>query len=313
MSKYVFGILGLIWMAIFSCGDLLPTYQDLPQTEAELGEALFFNPILSLDSSISCASCHLPSHAFSDTTAFSKGVKGKLGNRNTPSVTNMASRSVFFWDGRASSLSEQALFPIRNPIEMNLEVNSAVQRIRETGYLNATFKSIYGKGVDSVLLGKALAAFEQTLETTFTRFDYFMDGDSNAISVSAQRGQVIFNEKGKCFDCHFGPDFTGDEFKNIGLFNGEELNDSGRYLVSGLKEDIGKFKVPGLRNTQKTGPYMHNGMFATIEEVIDYYNVPDRFVPNHQGRDSLVEPLGLNHQERADLLAFLLTLTPAKG
>lgn len=222
----------------------------------------------------------------------------------------MASRSVFFWDGRASSLEEQTLFPIRNPIEMNLQVKIAVERIRKTGYLNQAFKNIYGKSVDSILLGKSIAAYEQTLETTFTPFDYFMDGDSNAISLSAQRGQIIFNQKGKCFDCHFGPDFTGDEFKNIGLFNGVNLNDSGRYLISGLKEDAGKFKVPGLRNVSLTAPYMHNGMFETLEEVIDFYNTPDRFASNSQGRDTLVTPLGLNEREKEDLLPFLLTLTP---
>jgi len=308
MSKYKLLIVSLMGMLITSCGDLLPTYQDLPQTEAELGRILFFEPMLSLDSSISCASCHQPAFAFADTSAFSAGVRGELGNRNTPSVTNMASRSAFFWDGRAESLAEQALFPIRNPIEMNLEVKEAVKRIQNEGYLNASFKKIYGRSVDSLLLGKALAAFERTLETTYTPFDYFMDGDTTAISISAQRGQDIFNEQ--CFDCHFGPDFTGDEFKNVGLFNGKELNDSGRYLVTRLAEDLGKFKVPGLRNIELTSPYMHNGMFETLAEVIDFYNTPDAFVSNAQGRDSLVKPLGLNVGEKEDLLAFLQTLSP---
>ena len=294
---------------ILACASQERNRKPLPKTKAELGKLLFFEPIISLDSSVSCSSCHIPSHLFADTSAFSKGVGGKLGHRNTPSVTNMASRSIFFWDGRATSLEEQSLDPIRDPIEMNLAVIEAVKRLQQNKFYQEAFFNIYQSSeIDSNMLGEVLAAFEKTLETTFTPFDKFMDGDITAISVSAMRGQIIFNEKGNCFDCHFGPDFTGDEFKNIGLFNAQHLNDSGRYDVSKNSEDLGKFKVPGLRNVELTAPYMHNGMFETLEEVVEYYNNPDFFVPNHQNRDTLIKPLNLNNQEKQDLVAFLKTL-----
>jgi cytochrome c peroxidase len=157
----------------------------------------------------------------------------------------------------------------------------------------------------------ALAAFERTLETNQSAFDLYNSGaDTSKFSLAAKRGQVIFNEKGKCFDCHFGPDFTNDDFKNIGLFNGKDLNDSGRYLITRNLEEIGAFKVPGLRNIEVTKPYMHNGMFNSLREVIDYYDNPDKFVANSVNRDSLLaKPLGLTEEEKKDLEAFLLSLT----
>lgn len=134
--------------------------------------------------------------------------------------------------------------------------------------------------------------------------------DTTQFSAAAKRGRVIFNEKGKCFDCHFGPDFTGDQFRNIGLFNGKELNDSGRFMVTRKPTDLGEFKTPGLRNVSITGPYMHNGMHKTLKEVIDYYNEPDKFVSNSINRDSLLKkPLHLSVNEKLDLEAFLNSLT----
>ena len=135
--------------------------------------------------------------------------------------------------------------------------------------------------------------------------------DSTAISASAKRGLDVFNGKGNCFDCHFGIDFTGnDQFRNIGLYNGKDLNDKGRFDVTGKESDLGRFKVPGLRNIAMTAPYMHNGMHKTLMEVIEYYNEPDKFVKNSINRDSLLnKPLGLTQEEKKDLENFLLTLT----
>jgi len=134
--------------------------------------------------------------------------------------------------------------------------------------------------------------------------------DTTGFGKSEQRGQVIFNEKGKCFDCHFGPDFTADQFRNIGLFNGKDLNDSGRFVVTRKLADLGKFKTPGLRNISVTAPYMHNGMHKTLREVIDYYNEPDKFVKNSINRDTLlIKPLNLTEVEKKDLENFLMSLT----
>jgi len=184
-----------------------------------------------------------------------------------------------------------------------------VKRLKNNATYVQYFKNIFGELPSKTNLGKAIAAFEQTLETSSTHFDRYIE-EIDSFTESEKRGHTIFNEKGKCFDCHFGPDFTGDAFKNIGLFNGKDLNDSGRYKISNSKTDMGAFKVPGLRNIAVTAPYMHNGMFKTLREVIDYYNTPDTFVANSINRDILLQkPLGLTEQEKQDLEAFLLALT----
>jgi cytochrome c peroxidase len=278
------------------------------EPEAALGKKLFFDPILSGNKTQSCASCHRPEFGFADTSAFSLGDAGKPGKRNTPSILNLADRPYFFYDGRAASLEEQILGPIQDPLEMNLPIKEAVQRLRDNPEYLALFNQVYGQAPDSLNMGKAIAAYERTLETFPTDWDLHAKGKKK-LSASAQRGHKIFNEKGKCFDCHFGPDFTGDEFRNIGLYNGKNLNDKGRAGITGKDEDLGKFKVPGLRNVSKTAPYMHNGMFRTLRQVIDYYDNPDKFVADAIQRDSLLtKPLGLSESEKQDLEAFLRAL-----
>jgi cytochrome c peroxidase len=307
--KKIVSVLLLLFAFVGLAGFLPISGPPEPQTTAQLGEMLFNDKILSGDRTISCASCHIAQFAFADTVAFSKGVGGRLTARNTPAVTNVLSREVFFWDGRAATLEEQALGPIANPNDMNLPIAEAVARLNADENYVAYFNTFFGQAPDEYTLAKALAAFEKTLETASTRFDRYMN-DKDTFSQSELRGLDIFNNKAKCFDCHFTPDFTGDEFRNIGLFDGKTLTDSGRYLISHKKEDIGKFKVPGLRNVAITAPYMHNGMFKTLREVIDYYDKPNSFVPKHQNRDELLnKPLKLTEQDKQDLEAFLRTLT----
>ncbi|WP_295194620.1 MULTISPECIES: cytochrome c peroxidase [unclassified Sediminibacterium] len=279
-------------------------------TKAALGKKLFNDKILSKDNTISCASCHLPEYGFSDTVAFSKGIEGRATTRNTPSVLNMKNRPYFFWDGRAASLEQQALMPIAHPDEMGLPIQEAVARLNASSEYRKLFLRIFKALPNSKNLGAAFAAFERTLETDSSRFDAYMD-DLIAFTESEERGRKLFiSDKTKCFDCHRGPDFTDDQFKNIGLFDGYALNDSGRYLITRKKEDLGKFKTPGLRNIALTAPYMHNGMFQTLEEVVEYYNNPGAFVLSPINIDStLAEPLSLSRQEKADLVAFLKTLT----
>lgn len=281
-----------------------------PVTKEELGELLFSDPILSQNNQISCSSCHIPEYAFADTLPLSKGVNDKLGTRNTPSAMNQNARSFFFHDGRAETLEEQAAGPIENPVEMSLPIGEGVKKLNKNEQYIRYFKKIYNKRPDRESLLDAIAAFERTLETSNSPFDRYMRNDTNAISASAKRGQQIFNIKGKCFDCHFGPDFTGDEFKNIGLYNSKELNDAGRYEITKDKTDMGKFKVPGLRNIAVTAPYMHNGMFKTLREVIDYYDTPHNFVHGSINTDTLLsKPLNLTEQDKQDLLEFLKSLT----
>lgn len=281
-------------------------------TEQALGEKLFFDPILSRDSSVSCASCHKPEFAFADTAAFSLGVHNRTGSRNTPSAMNQGDRNFYFWDGRVESLEDQALGPMENHLEMDFPLTLTIRRLIRNAAYNRAFRDIYGQRPSKTLVAQAIAAYEKTLETSNTVFDKYVSGDDTTLmSASAKRGLNIFNTKGKCFDCHFGVDFTGgDKFRNIGLYNGRELNDVGRYAISGQQKDLGAFKIPGLRNIAQTAPYMHNGMFRTLAEVIDFYNEPDKFVSGAVNRDSLLsKPLGLTTKEKQDLEQFLLSLS----
>jgi len=200
--------------------------QDEIQSKEELGKKLFFDPILSLDQSISCASCHKPEFAFADNQALSLGVDDSLGVRNTPSVMNMLSRPYFFYDGRSATLEAQAIGPIENPLEMNLPYNVAVERIQNNIDYQLLFKRLYDNRPDSFNIANALAEFQRSLES---------DGSAPVDN--------------------FYPDAI--------------TNDS---------TDLGKFKVPGLRNVALTAPYMHNGMMETLEEVIDFYSNPYEFV-----------------------------------
>jgi cytochrome c peroxidase len=303
-------------VVVFSGLVALLAFEDRPKPNpaqaAALGKQLFAENLLSKDSTLSCASCHQPAYAFADTLALSVGIGGSPTRRNAPSVLNMASRSIFYWDGRAATLEQQALMPIEHPNEMGLPIAEAVARLNAVpGYVNA-FVAAFGQKPTAKLLGLALAAYEKTLETDSSKLDLWNGGDGpTALTDAEERGRQLFiGSKAKCFDCHFTPDFTGDEFKNIGLYDGNALRDAGRFIITEQASDLGKFKVPGLRNVAATAPYMHNGMFKTLADVVSFYNDPREVVPNAINLDSsLAQPLGLSHGEQADLVAFLQTLT----
>jgi cytochrome c peroxidase len=274
-----------------------------------LGKQLFFDPILSSDSSVSCGSCHKPEFYFADTLDFSRGVGNGRTNRNTPSVLNMASREILFWDGRANSLEHQSLFPIRDANEMNLPIPEAVSRLKKNRKYARWFQEIYHRLPDEKNLADAIAAYEATLETIDSPFDLASNGKGK-LTTDEIAGQKLFIGKAKCFDCHFSPDFTGDEFKNIGLYDGKKWNDRGRFDITQDSNDLGKFKVPGLRNVAKTAPYMHNGSMKTLREVIDYYQSPFQVVQNPIGMDSTIRNgISLTEKEKQQLEAFLKTLT----
>jgi cytochrome c peroxidase len=279
-------------------------------TKATLGKKLFSEKILSKDSSVSCASCHNPKLAFADTLAFSVGINGNETKRNTPSVLNMKNRPYFFWDGRAATLEEQSLMPIANPEEMGLPINEAVKRLNKNVVYRKLFFQVFKQNPTAQNLAVAFAAYEQTLETVNSRYDDWAN-DKVTFTTAEERGRKLFiGEKAKCFNCHFGDDFTGDEFRNIGLYNENFLTDSGRYIITKREIDLGKFKVPGLRNIAATAPYMHNGMFATLEEVLRYYNNPKGFFPHQVNIDTIFnKPLNLSAKEQSDIIAFLKTLT----
>ncbi len=279
-------------------------------TKAGLGKKLFSEKILSIDSSVSCASCHNPLLAFADTLAYSIGINGNETKRNTPSVLNMKNRPYFFWDGRAATLEQQALMPIANPEEMGLPLEEAISRLNKNKTYVKLFKQVFNEKPNVKNLGTAFAAFEKTLETVDSKYDDWAN-DKLKLSAAEERGrELITGDKAKCFDCHFGDDFTGDQFKNIGLYNENYLTDSGRYRITKKEIDLGKFKTPSLRNVAVTAPYMHNGMFATLEEVLRYYNNSKGFFPHQVNIDSnFNKPLNLSSKEQSDIIAFLKTLT----
>lgn len=281
-------------------------------SKAALGKRLFSEKILSLDSSVSCASCHNPNYAFADTVAFSKGINGKPTSRNTPSVLNMKNRPYYFWDGRAGSLEIQALVPIQNADEMGLPVSEAVARLNKSKLYKDLFLKTFKQLPNPENLAAALSAYEQTLETVDSRFDDWSN-NMGKLSPAEERGRQLFIGKAKCFDCHAQEDFTTDAFKNIGLYNETSLKDAGLFNITQQETDKGKFKVPGLRNVAVTAPYMHNGMFETLEQVLEYYNDPAEFISNSINMDSTLQKgLNLEQSEKNDLIAFLESLTDRK-
>ena len=311
--KKCFSILFLAALLILIASSSFQQKNAAIKTKAALGKKLFSEKILSKDSSVSCASCHKPDFAFADTLALSVGINGKLTRRNTPSVLNMKNRPYFFWDGRAVTLQEQSLLPIQNTDEMGLPIAEAIKRLNESKTYKILFQQFFKQNPNAKNLAAAFAAYEQTLETIDSKFDDWSN-DIKKLSASEERGrQVFISDKSKCFNCHRMEDFTTDEFKNIGLYNAKDLNDAGLYNITKKETDKGKFKTPGLRNIAVTAPYMHNGMFKTLEQVVAYYNDPGKIIKDPINiDDDLKQPLGLNEKEQKDLIAFLKTLTDKK-
>ncbi|WP_247679949.1 cytochrome-c peroxidase [Chitinophaga polysaccharea] len=310
LRKMIFILTGILCAVIIMAGFNTSTTSADPPTRAQLGEKLFFETLLSKDRSISCASCHIPQFGFADTIAFSHGIHHTPTKRNTPGLTNLSGRPNFFWDGRAATLEDQALQPIINPDEMGLPIAEAVQRLNDNETYLHYFQQVFNSAPNSKNILQALAAFERTLETANSPYDRYIAGDNNALTAPAIRGRLLFIGKANCNNCHSGEDFTADRFKNIGLYNGTTLTDAGRYEVTKDSSHMGFFKVPSLRNVAVTAPYMHNGMFKTLREVIAYYNTPNAVVPGSIHRDlSLNKPLDLTPEEMNDLEAFLEALT----
>ena len=285
----------------------IPSHNLQFDAKVELGKLLFFDPRLSKDKSISCASCHLPEAGFADPRQFSLGVGGKQGGRNAPTAINAAYNHLQFWDGRAGSLEEQALGPIQNPIEMAETLDGVVKKLSKVQAYRGRFRAVFGADVSPDGIAKAIAAFERTLISTNSSFDRFMAGDKGALSKSAQRGFELFQGKARCVLCHNGPNFTDNKFHNLGVPQvGPLKEDLGRYAVTKRDSDRGAFKTPTLRSIALTAPYMHTGGFATLEDVVQFYNKGGEAVP---GKDMFMTALNLTDQEKKALVEFLKSLT----
>lgn len=273
----------------------------------DLGRMLFFDPRLSGSNWISCATCHNPALGWSDGLPTGIGHGMKVLGRGTPTILNTAYNKILMWDGRKPSLEEQALGPIAADVEMNQDIAELVRELDAiSGYRQAFARAYPGEGITPQTIGKAIASFERTIVSGEAPFDRWRKGDQRAISVSAQRGFEVFKGKANCAACHMGFNFTDDGFHNIGVksLNGEE--DLGRFAHRKVKVLKGAFKTPTLRDVALTAPYMRNGVYRTLEEVVDHY---DRGGDAKENLSPNIRPLGLNDQEKRDLVEFMKSLT----
>ncbi len=282
----------------------IPSHNPLTKAKVLLGEQLFFDDAISFDSTVSCATCHMPNKFFSDGQVISQGIHGKFGTRNTPSLINIAYHKLLFWDGGSITLEHQVFGPLQNPTEMGLDLASVLNRLDSNTTYRKSFNDIFGESPTLRGLTQALAAYQRTLLSGGARYDSYKEGDLSALNVHEQRGLNLFEGKARCFHCHNGFLLSNLKFENNGLSISQ--GDSGRARVTGLKEDYGKFKVPSLRNVSETAPYMHDGQMATLSDVIEHYNNGGKTV---RGQSRFIQPLNLSASEKANLVAFLHTLT----
>jgi cytochrome c peroxidase len=282
--------------------DNLPTRERI-----DLGKRLFFDRSLSSDQSTSCATCHNPEHAFADNEVNSCGIDRKKGNRNTPSVINAAFQPYQFWDGRASSLEDQALLPLENPHEMGSSVSSIVDKLNQLPPYRDAFHRAFGSPVTRQNLAQALASFERTVLAGDSAYDRYVAGNQTALSQKAVEGMKLFQGKAHCHLCHQGYNFSDGLFHNLGVGWSESgFADEGRSAVTGIVKDRGSFKTPTLRQVAQTAPYMHDGSMVSLEVVVDFY---DRGGQSNPHLDPLIQPLRLTPQEKEALVEFMRSLS----
>jgi len=296
----------------------VPIPADNPPTAKSiaLGRKLFFDARLSGDDTVSCATCHNPQLSFTDGLPGAKGIRGKIGRRNAPTILNAAYYSTFFLDGRAASLEQQAGFPIANPDEMGQSHELSIKKFERIPEYKKEFEAVFGTGRLTIeKIEMALASFERTLVSGDSAFDrYLYRDEKTAMSESAIRGLAIFTDKkrGNCSTCHVIGEtssiFTDGKYHNLGAgVNAHgELTDLGRYEVTKVEADKGAFRTPDLRNVAKTGPYMHDGSLKTLKDVVDFYAGGGT---SNSYLDPEIKELQLSGQDRADLVAFLEALT----
>lgn len=274
------------------------------ETEEALGEALFFDSRLSLDNSISCASCHKPELAFTDGKIKSDGIHGNQAFRNAPSLYNVKFSDRFMFDAHIRTLEEQAIVPLQDTNEMGIAMGDLIRKLRAIPEYEQAAKKIYNRSFDAWVLTRALASFEKTLISRNSPFDQYLNHDQDAISSDAKAGWELFNDLG-CISCHALPDFTTHRAANHGP-QPDNADDLGRFRVTGRDEDRGNYKIPSLRNVQLTAPYMHNGSIPSLQGVIQHYEQGARSHPNH---DSRIKQLELTNEDYKKLIEFLETLT----
>ena len=306
----------------------VPVPKNNPQTpdKIELGKKLFFDRRLSGDGTMSCVTCHMPEHAFTDGQDISLSYPTTKNWRNSPTLINVAFQKNLFHDGRVKSLEDQALFPLMSAFEMNQNLDFVEEEIRVVPEYVEAFKKIFSGEVTRERIAMAIAAFERTLISLNSPLDKYLKGDKKALSQDAKKGLEIFKGKGKCADCHYGVNLSDDKFyalnvlENPALLNDPRViatmrfvakvyhykdyknlkEDPGRYLITKNKKDWKAFRTPTLRDISKTGPYMHNGVYNTLDEVIEFFNMG-----GGKG-NKVLKPLGLTNNEKKYLKTFLI-------
>lgn len=310
--------------------EAIPSDNPITRAKVELGRMLYFDPRLSLDSTVSCASCHDPATGWAQHTQFAEGIKGQLGGRNSPSVLNRVFGKTQFWDGRAETLEEQALGPIQNPIEMGFNLPELVERLKGIEGYQLLFEKVFGE-VSQENIAKAIAAFERTVVVGANPNDYYTQAESamkltpediedlepedkarvekvlaeakaHPMSEAALRGRELYFKKAECSLCHVGNNLTDELFHNIGVGMDQEKPDIGRHEVTKKDEDKGAFKTPSLRNIASNPPYMHDGSEATLLAVVEYYDKGG--IPNPH-LSKRIRKLNLTKEEKDDLVIFL--------
>jgi cytochrome c peroxidase len=273
---------------------------------AALGARLFFDPLLSADRSVACASCHQPERAFADGLALSPGALGRRTARNTPSLFNRAWGRAFLWDGRAATLEQQVLLPIENPLEMALSLDEALARLAGAPDWAAEFARVLGTAPTRDGLARALAAYVRRLALGDSPVDRFRAGDFDALDDAARAGLWFYESRGGCWRCHGGANFSDEDFHNTGVGARDGEPEPGRTAVSGRPEDRGRFKTPTLRGVAASAPFMHDGSLATLEEVVEFYRQGGRANAN---LDPLLAPLEMSARDAGNLVAFLRALS----
>jgi len=309
----------------------VPKNNPLTKAKIKLGKKLFFDDMLSGDGSMSCASCHDPDQGWTTHTRYSPAYPTITERRNSPTLVNTAYAKIWIWDGRAGSLDKQALGPMKNPLHMNQNPGLVVEEIRAAPEYASLFKEAFNGKITPENIGKALASFERTIVSKNSPFDKYMLGDKKALGPKAKKGLELFKGKGGCVQCHNGPNFTDGQFHNLGVPEPDDFHsadvqtslrfdlkrtknrdwmtitsDIGRATITKDKSDIGKFKTPTLRHVAETQPYMHNGVFETLDEVLKFYNAGGG---DHPNKSPFLEPLGLSGDQLSQLKAFLSSLT----
>lgn len=283
-----------------------PLGNELNKERWELGKRLFYEKRLSIDNSLSCGSCHKPSLAFADNRDFSPGVFNRAGSRNAPSLANVGYHPYLLREGSVPTLEMQVLVPIQEHNEFNHNLVKIVEELEQDSSYTAASQAAYDRPFDGFVLTRAISVFQRTMLSGNSAYDqYTNQGNNTALGTAEKKGmELFFSNKSDCSSCHGGFNFTNYNFENNGLDS--IYLDNGRFRLTNEPKDEALFKVPSLRNVGLTSPYMHDGRFASLEEVVEHYNNGGE---SHKNKSSLIRPLQLTVEEKVQLVAFLNSLT----